>query len=107
MIEDCKISNANVKCCWHRKEKGQSEVRLTLYGDAVKHLGTWIAMEIERKDVIDLVNSIVARGANVQAGDVLRELSLTYEFAKGLGRFADDFANPALLAKSMPKTNLY
>jgi len=39
--------------------------------------------------VIDLVNSIVTRGANVQAGNVLRQLSLAYEFAIGLGRFAD------------------
>lgn len=50
--------------------------------------------------MIDSVNSIVAQGANVQAGNVLRELSLAYEFAIGLGHFTDDFANPVLLAKS-------
>lgn len=75
-------------------------MRRTLYGNAVKHLGTRIAKEITRKDVIDSVNSIVAQGANVQAGNVLRELSLAYEFAIGLGHFTDDFANPVLLAKS-------
>lgn len=64
-------------------------MRRTLYGNAVKHLGTRIAKEITRKDVIDLVNSIVARGANVQAGNVLRELSLAYEFAIGLGHFTE------------------
>lgn len=83
-----------------RKKKGQAEVRRTLYGDAVKSLGTKIAAEITRKDVIDLINGIVARGANVQAGNVLRELSLAYEFAIGLGHFDESFANPALLAKS-------
>ncbi len=83
-----------------RKKKGQVEVRRTLYGDAVKTLGTRKASEITRKDVINLINGVVARGAAVQAGNVLRELSLAYEFAIGLGRFDDSFANPALLAKS-------
>jgi len=36
----------------------------------------------------------------VQAGNVLRELFLAYEFAIGLGRFDASFANSALLAKS-------
>ncbi|EDX3113857.1 tyrosine-type recombinase/integrase [Salmonella enterica subsp. enterica serovar Mississippi] len=83
-----------------RKKKGQAEVRRTLYGDAVKSLGIRNAAEITRKDVIDLINGVVARGAKVQAGNVLRELSLAYEFAIGLGRFDENFANPALLAKS-------
>ncbi|MEY8199769.1 MAG: site-specific integrase, partial [Colwellia sp.] len=46
--------------------------------------------------VMDIVN----RGANVQAGNVLRELSAAYEYSIGLERFNDDFANPALLAKA-------
>lgn len=83
-----------------RKKKGQAEVRRTLYGDVVKSLGTRNAAEITRKDVINLINGVVARGATVQAGNVLRELSLVYEYAIGLGRFSDSFANPALLAKS-------
>lgn len=83
-----------------QKEKEQAEVRRTLYGDAVKSLGTRNAAEITRQDIINLINGIVARGATVQAGNVLRELSLSYEFAIGLGRFDDSFANPALLAKS-------
>ena len=44
--------------------------------------------------------AIVQRGANVQAGNVLRELTAAYEFAIGLGYFSDEFANPALLAKA-------
>lgn len=63
--------------------------------DAVKTLGTRNAAEFTRQDVINLINGIVARGATVQAGNVLRELSLAYEFAIGLGRFDDSFANPA------------
>lgn len=74
-------------------------MRRTLYADAVDKLGGHNAAEITRNDVITLINGIVA-GAKVQAGNVLRELSLTYEFAIGLGRFDASFANPALLAKS-------
>ena len=98
-IEDRKTKEGKV-IPGARKPKGQAEVRRTLYGDAVKSLGTRNAAEITRQDVINLINGIVTRGATVQAGNVLRELSLAYEFAIGLGRFDDSFANPALLAKS-------
>lgn len=98
-IEDRKTKDGRI-IPGARKPKGQAEVRRTLYGDAVKSLGTRNAAEITRQDVINLINGIVARGATVQAGNVLRELSLAYEFAIGLGRFDDSFANPALLAKS-------
>ncbi len=50
--------------------------------------------------MIELVREIDGRGAKVQAGNVLRELSAAYEFAIGLEYFEDNFANPALLAKS-------
>jgi integrase len=83
-----------------RKKKGQAEVRRTLYADAVDKLGHRIAAEITRKDVIELINGVIARGAKVQAGSLLRELTLAYEFAIGLGRLEESFANPALLAKS-------
>ena len=83
-----------------RKKKGQKEARRTLYGDAVAVLGDKLAHEVTRKDVVSMVMDIVGRGANVQAGNVLRELSSAYEFAIGLEKFDDDFANPALLAKN-------
>lgn len=86
-----------------RKKKGQDETRRTLYGDAVKVLGHLPAEKITRKSVVQLISDIVARGANVQAGRVLSELTLAYEYAIGLERFKDDFANPALLAKSSLK----
>ena len=44
--------------------------------------------------------AIVDRGANVQAGNVLRELTAAYEYCIGLDKFSDEFANPALLAKN-------
>lgn len=70
-IEDRKTKDGKV-IPGARKPKGQAEVRRTLYGDAVKSLGTRNAAEITRQDVINLINGIVARGATVQAGNVLR-----------------------------------
>lgn len=98
-IEDRKTKDGKI-IPGARKKKGQDEVRRTLYADAVDKLGNRNAAEITCNDVITLINGIVARGAKVQAGNVLRELSLAYEFAIGLGRFDASFANPALLVKS-------
>jgi len=83
-----------------RKVKGQKETRRTLVGDAVRVLGDKLASEINRKDVVKLIMEIVGRGANVQAGNVLRELTSAFEFAIGLERFDDNFANPGILAKA-------
>ena len=86
-----------------RKPKGQSEVRRTLSADPVHVLGSKLATEVTRKDVVDLVMSIVERGANVQAGTVLREMTAAFEFAIGLGRLDEDFVNPGVLAKASLK----
>lgn len=86
-----------------RKPKGQSETRRTLYGDAVAILGEKNASEVTRKDVINMIKAIIDRGANVQAGRVLSELTIAYEYAIGLEMFPDSFANPALLAKASLK----
>lgn len=83
-----------------RKKKGQDEVRRMLYGDVVRVLAKTPAVDVKRKDVVNLVMEIVDRGANVQAGNILRELSSAYEFAIGLEKFDDEFANPAFLAKA-------
>ena len=79
---------------------GQKECRRTLGVDAVRVLGDNIASEVTRKDIVALIMEIVDRGANVQAGSVLHELSASYEFAIGLGKFNDHFVNPAILAKA-------
>jgi len=83
-----------------RKRKGQIEARRTLHADVVAKLGNRAASEITRKDVVALIVGIIDRGAKVQAGNVLRELSSAYEFAIGNGKFLNTFANPALLAKA-------
>jgi integrase len=99
-IQDGKSLGETKRVTGARKLKGQKETRRTLYGDPVLFLGTMPAALITRKQITDLIMNIVARGANVQAGNVLRELCAAYEYSIGLGRFSDDFANPALLAKS-------
>ncbi len=83
-----------------RSEKGQREVRRMLHVDVYPELGSKSASEVKRGDIVSLTMKIVARGANVQAGSVLRELLAAYEFSIGLGRFDDDFVNPALAAKT-------
>jgi integrase len=98
-IEDRKSPNGRI-IAGARKPKGQSEARRTLYGDAIPKLGEMPANTVTRNAVVDMIMAIVQRGANVQAGNVLRELSAAYEFAIGLGYFSDEFANPAILAKS-------
>lgn len=98
-IEDRKSPSGRI-IAGARKPKGQSETRRTLYGDVIPKLGEMPANVVTRKFVVDMVMTIVQRGANVQAGNVLRELTAAYEFAIGLGYFSDEFANPAVLAKA-------
>lgn len=62
-------------------------------------LGERLARDVSRQDIIDLVMSIVSRGANVQAGNVLREILAAYDYSMGMGKFDDQFINPALQAK--------
>lgn len=83
-----------------RKLKGQKETRRTLYGDAVAQLGDRVALEVTRQDIVEMVKNIVDRGAYVQAGRVLSELALAYEYAIGLEMFPDNFINPVILAKA-------
>ena len=92
-VDGKKIAGARIK-------KGQSETRRTLYGDAVLVLGERIADKVTRKDIVNMIMAIVERGSNVQAGNVLRELTAAYEYCIGLEKFNDEFANPALLAKN-------
>lgn len=99
VIDDVRVSGKKKRIPGARKPKGQRETRRTLYGDPVRVLGAIPAAEVTRRQVVDLIQGIVARGANVQAGSVLRELLAAYEYSIGLGRFDEDFANPALLAK--------
>jgi hypothetical protein len=98
-IEDRKSPNGRI-IAGARKLKGQSHTRRTLNGDAIPTLGEMPANAVTRKALVDMIMAIVQRGANVQAGNVLRELSAAYEFAIGLGYFSDEFANSAILAKA-------
>ncbi|MGE8532316.1 MAG: tyrosine-type recombinase/integrase [Acinetobacter guillouiae] len=86
-----------------RNLKGQIEARRTLYADVVAVLGYRQADSVMRKDIVDFIKRIIDRGAQVQAGRVLSELIIAYDYAIGLDYFSESFANPALLAKSSLK----
>ena len=58
-IEDRRLPNGTV-IQGARKPKGQSEVRRTLYGDAVKVLGDKSAAEVSRQNIVDMIMAIVA-----------------------------------------------
>lgn len=77
-----------------RKEKGQKEVRRTLYGDVVRVLGSFSVSETSLIEVKNMIDKIISRGANVQAGNVLRELNLAYRFAISNDRLPLNFQNP-------------
>lgn len=87
-----------------RKPKGQDEVRRTLHNDVVIPFGDRLASSITRKEIAEHILKIVnERGANVQAGSVLREWAAAYRFAIGLDKFDENFVNPAFLAKETLK----
>lgn len=86
-----------------RLPKGQNEARRTLYSDEVRILGDRPAIEVTRKNVVEMTRKIIDRGAHVQAGRVLSELSSAFEYAIGLDYFPDYFVNPALQAKASLK----
>lgn len=74
-----------------------------MYVDAVRVFGDRQADSIVRKDIVEFIKKIIDRGAQVQAGRVLSELIAAYDYAIGLDYFVENFANPALLAKSSLK----
>ena len=86
-----------------RNKKAQRECRRTLEADAVRVLGSHPAVEVTRRDIVDLISAIIQRGSEVQAGNVLRELVAAYEYSIGMERFPDEFSNPALQAKERLK----
>jgi integrase len=86
-----------------RKKKGQLELRRMLYSDVVKVLGDLPVEDVNGKDIVKLIHGIIDRGASVQAGAVLRELCLSYNYAIGVGKLAEDFVNPTFLAKRVIK----
>jgi integrase len=96
-IEDRMLKGKRVSGA--RKPKGQSDVRRTLHGDAVRVLGEKQASSVTRKDIINLITGVIKRGSNVQAGNVLRELSAAFDYAIVMDIFDDDFSNPCIPAK--------
>ena len=105
-IEDRRLENGTIKR-GARKPKGQKETRRIMYKDIVDIIGDMSAVQISRKDVIDLIMRILERGANVQAGSVLRELSNAFEWCISIGFLPYGHVNPAKLAKESLKAAGY
>ncbi len=70
-------------------------MRRTLYVDVVNAVGNCSVSNFKKNDV---VQGIIDRGAPVQAGSVIRELSSAYDFAISMDFLPEDFVNPALFA---------
>lgn len=100
-IEDLRARDGSLIRKGARKPKGAYETRRTLSTDVLNLLGKYPAAEIDHKHIVDMIVSIVNRGANVQAGNVLRELTAAYDFSIDL--LPDDFPNPCLQANNILK----
>lgn len=86
-----------------RNKKGQKEVRRIMAQDVLPFIGDLPACETKRHHILKLAQTVLERGANVQAGNLIRELTATYEHGLGLGYLPEDFVNPAVLAKASLK----
>jgi len=65
------------------KIKNQKETRRSLEAYSKKDFGRKQAAAVTHVDIKNLINSILAKGFNVQAGIVLNELSLAYNYCIG------------------------
>lgn len=81
-----------------RTKKAAKECSRSLYGDPVKFLGHLPASEVTSKQVFDMCMGIVDRGANVQAGFILRELTAAFDHAID-SELPEDHTNPCYQAK--------
>lgn len=70
----------------------------------MRHQGVCPARELSAVKVkLEQEPEVVARGANVQAGSVLRELSAAFDYAIGTGKLDEHFVNPVTNAKKRLK----
>ena len=65
------------------KVKNQKEARRSLEAISKKEFGQRLASKVTHVDIKNLINSILVKGFNVQAGIVLNELSLAYNYCIG------------------------
>ena len=82
-----------------RTRKAAAEARRALYGDPVRSMGDRPAVDVSSQSVFELIKEILARGANVQAGFVLRELTRAFDNAIGELKLPQDAVNPCYQAK--------
>lgn len=113
-IEDKNLPNGRVKA-GARKPQGQREVRNLLLGSEnqvlrrdgrdnspmlLQLLGDIPMMSLGHKDVLSAILSVVERGANVSAGNMLREFTAAVDYSIG-ELLPDDFVNPCYQAKGV------
>lgn len=86
-----------------RKPKGQRDVARLFKANVIPAMGDLLATDVTRPMVRDLKDTIVARGAPVLAGIVVRELRAAFEHAINEEVLPDTFINPCFRVKT-PKT---
>lgn len=79
------------------------EPRRLLDKEVVPTLGSKAAVDVVRKDVHELVQGVVDRGAPRVASMMRVELSAAFEHAINAGRLPEDHANPCDKVKSPPQ----
>lgn len=83
----------------NRTVKAASECRRSLINDPMAVLGHLPAVEVNSKMVYKMISAIVERGAKVQAGFILKELTNAFSYAIGKDLFDDYYVNPCLQVK--------
>lgn len=83
----------------HRTDKAAAECRRSLKNDPMVILGHLPAVDVNTKMVYKMINAIVERGAKVQAGFILKELTNAFSYAIGRDLFDDYYVNPCLQVK--------
>lgn len=85
-----------------RTKKAAAESSRSLHGDPVRVLGDMPAVEVTPKHVFNMCIDVVERGANVQAGFILRELTAAFDHAID-NELPEDHINPCYQAKGRLK----
>ncbi len=82
-LEDISITKPGIKA---NKPRTVKEYRQNLYRDVIPHIGDRKAKDIEREDISEVIEKIVAKGKIVQANRTLAACSRLFNWALSKGR---------------------
>ncbi len=82
-LEDISVAKPGIKT---NKPRTIKEYRQNLYRDVIPHIGKQKAKDIEREDVAEVIERIVAKGKIVQANRTLSACSRLFNWALSKGR---------------------